>query len=405
MDSQKNKRSLGQFLTFSSTEEGVQAAENSNLEGYFPVQTSEDKSFMEKLERSEGARRRQRARLYDSAICTTFSAYKENYNPNVPRNIVQTNDFDEDYVQGSSCCGSNKHNSSLSSLVSTGTIIPHAVIKQQSNGCFLAAVANACNSIRDAEKLFQTSFIGEAQVVKSSDNWKYLNQYLDSFNINLAKVGFSSERMKDYIDRHSISEVNAFKARSNENPEALKAFIRIFRRSDFTFCVPNIVAFNWTTHPSMDLHCIFFDEKRSANRSFILIGKTVSNSKHRENVVRTITSELFNDSQKRGKHKIKPMGKEFAEWENMRNAFKEGLKIHSTKKYPPCAGSTHAICIKFNSQGVPILYDPGRNAPRRLFGTLEEFLNPTPEIIKKAVGELVISLIEVWQLYSCDIKF
>ena len=66
---------------------------------------------------------------------------------------------------------------------------------------------------------------------------------------------------------------------------------------------------------------------------------------------------------------------------------------------------SHAICIKFDSNRVPILYDPGKVKPKPLFASRSAMEEEDPKEIINAVSIYVDSLIGCFSIYDISVTF
>lgn len=208
---------------------------------------------------------------------------------------------------------------------------PHALIQQppSSDWCALTSCANACDSFEEGLKL-----VGVKRKLDSllESDFKTARQRLEEeIGVNIKKNGIGPGDLWEYF--------------TNYEGKTLGLDKWVFKRRD-------------NAHY---LNLLIPDEQK-AGRSYIIFGRTTSDSKLRNKSAdcilgrRRIGKKVFSMTVPtrepfKCRHTLDAARELMREWED---------RCLKPRGFGPGGSQPHAMCIKFNQHGIPFRFDPGK---------------------------------------------
>jgi hypothetical protein len=265
----------------------------------------------------------------------------------------------------------------------TEVTIPHPLWRQVDELCVIYAYANGFDNIQDVCKHFLDCPCDEVKSeIERADTRFVAGELMRYRHLPDLSHGSTAGNISNYLERNTerlqlvISEMLGFKPFKNRRNRKLT------------------------------MAMLLANNKIKEGLFYVIFGRSTSGEEIRERAVNTIMSEAPKKNKKRKREGMN-------EFFDLRKGLEEGLEKHKKLGYGngPWYGesksnfSSHAICLKYSAEGVPIRYDPGKLKAIPFFKSVESARNPTKSEVREAVKLLVDSLFFVDAIYEVEYSF
>lgn len=151
----------------------------------------------------------------------------------------------------------------------------------------------------------------------------------------------------------------------------------------------------------IDTHQLLLSMKDERNKNYVIFGESAAEK------FRDLAADTINGYRRRGRGKKRKI-REVDGFADMYHSLKEGVEENKEKSYSMRKADhcSHAVAIKYDANGIPYLYDPGKKVRKTLCPTVhEDGTLATESEVNMSVKHFVDSLIHVTKVYRVDIKF
>jgi hypothetical protein len=196
----------------------------------------------------------------------------------------------------------------------------------KSDWCCFTSLVNACDTLEEGRKLLGSKRKAETL---SEEDFTYARRRLQGdLRVNIARNGISSGDAWQYLNEFS-SELN-------------------------------ITEWKFSRKKQMNLLKLLLPNKAKAGLSYIILGSTSSDPKIRDKVKNLLIGRRKLAKKRGYKYEVSFKESMTHEMQKVAEEKMKTWKSRNGKLSNKGDRQPHAICIKFNSDGIPFRFDPGK---------------------------------------------